>query len=59
MKTRVVIEAWNDKPIPDWYSKEEYEKFVKAGWELLLQMWLSTDNPNNDKFIIKSVEVEE
>lgn len=57
MKTKVVITSWNDKPIPKNYSKEEYGKYVKVGWEVLLSTLLSMDNPNNDEFEIESVEV--
>ena len=57
MRTKVVITSWNDKPIPKNYSKEQYEKYVKAAWEVLLSTLLSMNNPNNDAFEIESVEV--
>ena len=59
MKAKVVINAWNDLPIPDGYSKEEYEEVTKAGWELLLHILLMKNNPNQDKFKIESVEIQE
>lgn len=57
MRTKVIITSWNDRSIPDKYSKEEYEKYVKAGWEVLLSTLLRMNNPNNDEFEIESVEV--
>lgn len=59
MKTKIVINAWNDLPIPDCYSKEEYEKITKSGWELLLRILLMKNNPNQDEFKIESVEIQE
>ena len=59
MKTRIVIKAWNDKPIFKEYSKEEYEKIVKAGWKLMISTLLSINNSDGDEFEIESVEVEE
>ena len=59
MKTRVVIKSWNDEPIPEKYSRETYEKWVKVGWECLLSSLLSVNNPNGDRFEIESVELEE
>ena len=59
MITRIVIKAWNDKPIPREYSKEEFEVYTKYGWEVLLNVLLLGANNCNDKFEIESVEVEE
>lgn len=60
MKTRVTILAENDKSLSDKYTKEHYERIVKVGWEMLLEMMiLNSEDTNRDKFTIESVEVEE
>lgn len=58
MTTRIVIKAWNNKPIPREYSKEEFKVYTKYGWEALLKTLLIISN-SDDKFEIESVEVEE
>ena len=60
MKTRVVIKAWNNKPLSKEYPKKEYEKVIKFSWESLITAFLdSVGNPNDDEFEIESVEIEE